>query len=208
MEIKYDNLSDEEIVSLVHNGNLIAEEYLISKYKNVVKIKTRAYFIVGADKEDLIQEGMIGLFKAIRDYDKDKNVVFYAFAELCITRQIITAIKSATRQKHIPLNSYISLSKQVFESTENTYMDYLIDNTLLNPEELFIGQEDKNIIEAYIKDSLSTMENQVLKLYLDGKSYSQIGKMLNKDEKAIDNAIQRVRKKIEKLIRLDKKISS
>lgn len=192
---------DEELILLIQNGDRISEEKLINKYKNIVKLKTRAYFIIGADKEDIVQEGMIGLFKAIRDYKPEKQVTFYSFAEICITRQIISAIKSATRKKHIPLNSYISLNRQVYdEDQEKTYIDLLTDDQISNPEELFIGQEGKNYIEHHINEVLSELECTVLALYLRGNSYLEIAKIIKKDEKAIDNAVQRIRRKVEKIL--------
>jgi RNA polymerase sporulation-specific sigma factor len=199
--IIYERYTDEEIIGFIQQGEEYASEYIIDKYKDLVKIKARAYFIIGADKEDLIQEGMIGLFKAIRDFDHNKKASFFSFAELCINRQIITAIKSATRQKHIPLNSYISLNKQAFDSdTERSYFDLLADEKTTNPEDLFIDQEERDFIKKNINGVLSTFEYSVLNLYLKDKSYSEISKILDKSEKSIDNALQRVRKKIDKVI--------
>ena len=196
-EIDYTGFSDEELIKLHRNGDIYAQDLLLDKYKNLVKIKSRTYFIIGADNDDLVQEGMIGLFKAIRDFDLEKNEYFYPFAELCITRQMITAIKSATRKKHVPLNSYVSLNNQIFDSAEEvTYIDFIIDDSVTNPEEVFIGNEGKVLIESYIKDYLSDLEEQVLRLYFDGNSYSDIGKKIGKGEKSVDNAVQRIRKKI------------
>lgn len=195
---KYKSLKDEDIIKLIRNGDDIAQEYIIEKYKKLVKLSARTYFIIGADKEDIIQEGMIGLYKAIRDFKG--NHVFYSFAELCIKRQIITAIKSATRQKHIPLNSSLSLNKVVSdENDERTYLELFADN-LSNPEELFIGREDKNYIEDKLLTDLSKLEYKVLILYLKGNSYCEISDIINKDEKSIDNALQRIKKKVEKII--------
>lgn len=199
---KYTEYKDDDIIVMIHNGDEIAQEYILNKYKGLVKIKSRTYFIIGADKEDIIQEGMIGLYKAIRDYKNDKSSNFYSFAELCITRQIITAIKAATRQKHIPLNSSLSLNKSVYdENTEYTYIELLSSNKLLNPEEFLIGQEDKNYIENHIIAVLSELECRVLSLYLQGNSYNEIAKIIKKDEKSIDNALQRVKKKVEKILK-------
>lgn len=199
---KYTEFKDDDIIKMIHKGDKIAQDYIINKYKQLVKIKSRAYFIIGADKEDIIQEGMIGLYKAIRDYKDNKMSSFYSFAELCITRQIITAIKAATRQKHIPLNSSLSLNKSVYEqNTEHTYLELLSADKLSNPEELLIGQEDKSYIENHIVAVLSELECRVLSLYLQGKRYNEIAKVIKKDEKSIDNALQRVKKKVEKILK-------
>ena len=192
---------DEQLVWQSQNGDHLAEAQLLDKYKPLVKAKSRAYFLIGADSEDIIQEGMIGLYKAIRDYDKEKNASFRSFAELCINRQMITAIKAATRQKHQPLNSYVSLNKLVFENdSEETYLDLLREGELLNPEALLIGQENKNFLENQMIKNLSSFESRVLTLYLQGRSYFEIANMLNKPEKSIDNALQRVKKKLEKFV--------
>jgi RNA polymerase sporulation-specific sigma factor len=196
----YEKHSDEELVEKFRDGDAQAQEYLISKYKPLVKLKTKAFFIAGADRDDLIQEGMIGLFKAIRDFRAEKKIPFGAFADMCVARQIITAIKSATRKKHMPLNSYVSLNKQIFESRdessfESTFIENLPDASL-SPEDALIGREVKNFLENFIKASLSELESKVLELHLAGKSYGQIAEIINKDEKSIDNSIQRIRKKI------------
>ncbi|MCL2593286.1 MAG: RNA polymerase sporulation sigma factor SigH [Defluviitaleaceae bacterium] len=186
---------------MVNNNDEHAMEYIITKYKNLVKIKARAYFLIGADKEDIIQEGMIGLYKAIRDFKHEKEVNFNTFAGMCITRQIITAIKTATRQKHMPLNSYISLNKSVYDEEERQFIEELIPKSVSNPEDLLISEEDKIYIEESLLKHLSGLENEVLTLYLDGNSYFEIAEKTGKDEKAIDNAIQRARKKVEKIIK-------
>ena len=153
---KYINMHDEDVIDLIKSGDTDAQEYIFGKYKNVVKMKSRAYFLIGADSEDIIQEGMIGLYKAIRDFQKDKNASFKVFAELCINRQIITAIKTATRQKHMHLNSYVSLNKSAFnDDSEETYMDILKTVDEMNPEALLIGQENKDYIESNIGKILS-----------------------------------------------------
>lgn len=198
---KYMDNTDEELIELIRKGEELALEHLIDKYKNLVKIKARSYFILGADREDIIQEGMIGLYKAIRDFKPEKQVNFYSFAELCILRQIITAIKSANRQKHIPLNSYLSLNRTVYDENDDcTYIEMLTDNGNSNPEVLFIGNENKEDIEKKISHNLSKLEQQVLELYLNGKSYTEIAKLVGRDEKSIDNALQRVKKKVEKIV--------
>ncbi len=199
---KYADMTDEELIKIIRNGDSYAQDFLINKYKGVVRGKARSYFIIGADKDDLIQEGMIGLYKAIRDYQEDRLVPFYAFAEICITRQIITAIKAATRQKHMPLNSYISLNRNAFEEdSDKAYIDLVVESKISNPEDLFIGQEERNFIESYMNETLSKYECKVLSLYLQGKSYYDIASVTNRDAKSIDNALQRVKRKIEKALK-------
>ncbi|GLY12802.1 RNA polymerase sporulation sigma factor SigH [Bacillus badius] len=196
-----ETLQDEQLIELVHNGNSDALDYLIHKYKNFVRAKARSYFLIGADREDIVQEGMIGLYKAIRDYKEDKLTTFKAFAELCITRQIITAIKTATRQKHIPLNSYISLDKPIYdEESDRTLMDVITGAKIMNPEELIINREQFNSIEDKMNELLSDLERKVLALYLDGQSYQEISEELNRHVKSIDNALQRVKRKLERYL--------
>ena len=199
----YKNAKDEELVLMAQNGDDAAQDYLLDKYKSLVRAKSRAYFLIGADSEDIIQEGMIGLYKAVRDYNEEKNTSFRSFAELCVNRQMITAIKAATRQKHQPLNSYVSLNKPVYEEeSEQTYMDFLQSSSgsLLNPEALLIGQENKSFLEDQMMKNLSSFETRVLVLYLQGRSYFEIANVLDKPEKSIDNALQRVKKKLEKFL--------
>jgi RNA polymerase sporulation-specific sigma factor len=193
--------TDEELIARVHRGDPGATEAVLNKYKGLVKLKARAYFMVGADREDIVQEGMIGLYKAIRDYNPEKAAYFYSFAELCITRQMITAVKAATRQKHMPLNFYLSLNKAYNDGEyEKTYMDMLTASGVSNPEELLIGREDRHYIERHMGEMLSHMECRVLALYLQEKSYAEIARALSKDEKSVDNALQRVRRKLEKKV--------
>ena len=197
----YAHMTDEEVVHLCQQGDSLAQEYVFNKYKNFVRSKARSYFLIGADHEDIVQEGMIGLYKAIRDYRPDKLSSFRAFAELCITRQIITAIKTATRQKHIPLNSYVSLNKPLYdEESDRTLLDVIIEGRASNPEELIIGQEDLSSIHAKIDEVLSSLEQEVLRSYLDGKSYQEIADNLGRHVKSIDNALQRVKHKLEKFL--------
>ena len=199
----YKSAKDEELVLMAQNGDDEAQEYLLDKYKSLVRAKSRAYFLIGADSEDIIQEGMIGLYKAVRDYNEEKNASFRSFAELCVNRQMITAIKAATRQKHQPLNSYVSLNKPVYEEeSEQTYMDFLQSDSsaLLNPETLLIGQENKHFLEDQMVKNLSSFETKVLVLYLQGRSYFEIAHVLDKPEKSIDNALQRVKKKLERFL--------
>ncbi|PYG84849.1 RNA polymerase sporulation-specific sigma factor [Ruminiclostridium sufflavum DSM 19573] len=197
----YCDMVDEDIILDAKVGNEPALEYLINKYKSFVRAKARTYFLIGADREDIIQEGMIGLFKAIRDYKGDKLSSFRAFAELCITRQIITAIKTATRQKHIPLNSYISLNKPIFdEESDRTLMDIICEESISDPEELVINREEFLGIESKMSEILSSLEWEVLTLYLEGKSYQEIAEELDRHVKSIDNALQRVKRKLEKYL--------
>lgn len=196
-----DEYNEEEVVALARSGDSKAQEFLIKKYKNFVRGKARSYFLIGADREDIIQEGMIGLFKAIRDYRPDRIASFKAFAELCITRQMITAIKTATRQKHIPLNSYVSLNKPMYdEDSERTLLDIVSGRVVSNPEELVISREEFDSMEAKIGEVLSDLELQVLTYYLDGKSYQEIAENLDRHVKSIDNALQRVKRKLEKCL--------
>ena len=199
---KYAEMGYDDLVSLVQNNNdNMALDYLINnKCKSLIKKKTRGYFILGADKEDVIQEGMVGLYKAIRDYRPDKEASFISFAELCINRQIISAIKAAGRQKHIPLNTSISMDKPVTgEDEDYTYLDFL-SKTGGNPEDEVIGRENLKILEREILSNLSKMEQQVLGYYLRGRSYTQIAKLMGKEEKSIDNALQRIKKKVSLIV--------
>ncbi len=195
----YDLLSDEQLVELSGKGDVMATECILARYKNLVRSRARMYFLAGADKEDLIQEGMIGLFKAIRDFDEKRPASFSGFAELCIKRQILTAVKTATRQKHMPLNSYVSLNNPVHDSDAEGYLaDVLPGGEETDPEHLFIVRENAEFLNERMEELLSTLEKSVLALYLEGKSYQEISKILNKNPKSIDNALQRVKKKMEK----------
>ena len=197
----FDNMTDEEVAMLAQGGDEDASEYLLNKYKNFVRSKARSYFLVGADHEDIVQEGMIGLFKAFRDFKPDKLASFHAFAELCITRQIITAIKTATRQKHIPLNSYVSLNKPIYdEESDRTLMDVIVEGRAQNPEELIIDRENLVSLRDQVDQVLSSLEQEVLNAYLDGKSYQEIADKLGRHVKSIDNALQRVKRKLEKFL--------
>ena len=203
--VEFQNKLDEEVVDEAKKGNSRAQEYLISKYENFVKAKSKSYFLIGADKEDIYQEGMIGLYKAIRDFKADKLTSFKAFAELCITRQIITAIKTATRQKHIPLNTYISLNKPIYEEeSDRTLIDVLSELKITDPEELIMGKEQIKHIEGEMAKVLSALEMEVLQSYLDGKSYQEIACDLDRHAKSIDNALQRVKRKLEKCLYSEK----
>lgn len=201
MHQDFDSMTDEDIALLAQQGDADASEYLLNKYKNFVRSKARSYFLVGADHEDIVQEGMIGLFKAFRDFRPDKLASFHAFAEICVTRQIITAIKTATRQKHIPLNSYVSLNKPIYEEeSDRTLLDVITEGWVTNPEDLLISKEDLSSIEGRIGEMLSGLEKQVLFYYLDGKSYQEISEDLGRHVKSIDNALQRVKRKLQKYL--------
>ncbi|WP_409252519.1 RNA polymerase sporulation sigma factor SigH [Bacillus sp. SCS-153A] len=196
-----ETMDDEAVIDMVHKGESEALDFLIKKYRNFVRAKARSYFLIGADKEDIVQEGMIGLYKAIRDYKEDKLTSFKAFAELCITRQIITAIKTATRQKHIPLNSYVSLDKPIYdEESDRTLLDVITGAKITNPEELIINREEFDSMEGKMAELLSDLERKVLSLYLDGQSYQEISEELNRHVKSIDNALQRVKRKLERYL--------
>jgi RNA polymerase sporulation-specific sigma factor len=200
-KIDYATMDDEEVLTYVHSGCKRGMEHLIEKYKPLVRAKARSYFLVGADREDIVQEGMIGLFKAVRDYKDDRSIPFKVFAEMCITRQIITAVKTATRQKHIPLNSYVSLNRKVFdEESEKFLIEVIQEVSIANPEELFINKEQFTVIESRVMELLSPFEKEVLAKYLAGVTYQDIAKQLNKPVKSIDNALQRLKKKIEKSV--------
>ena len=194
----YETLSDEELLSLHRAGDARAEEALYARYKQIVRSKARMYFLIGADREDIIQEGMIGLYKAVVDYQFDKNASFRSFAELCITRQIISAIKAATRKKHVPLNTYISFNRPAYESeNERPLIDVLTSTRISDPEEVLIGRENYAAVADSIEHSLSRLERDTLGLYLYGYSYQQIADHLQVTSKSVDNAIQRVKKKLE-----------
>ncbi|MDR1687195.1 MAG: RNA polymerase sporulation sigma factor SigH [Clostridiales bacterium] len=197
---QYGDLNDENLISLIREGDGAAQDYLLEKYKSLVKITARPYFIIGADRDDIIQEGMIGLYKAVRDFDPSKNVTFESFAGLCVTRQIITAIKSAGRKKHSPLNSSVSLNQNI-DGEDYSFMEILPQSQSQSPEDLLINKETKNFIEIQIEKKLSEMESNVLRLFLLGKSYAEIAKIVKKDEKSIDNSLQRVRRKIANFIK-------
>jgi len=207
----FSELSDEQVVKLAQSSDGAALEFLLNKYKNFVRSKARSYFLIGADHEDIVQEGMIGLYKAIRDFNEARLASFRAFAELCITRQIITAIKTATRQKHIPLNSYISLNKPIFEDdSERTLLDVITESWASNPEEQLIIKEDVQLIESHISKMLSSFERDALIRFLEGKSYQEISLELNRHVKSIDNALQRVKRKLVKFFeeKVEEKVTS
>ena len=190
---KYDDVSDEELIIRLRAGETNIEDYLMEKYKGMVKQKARAMFLIGGDTDDLIQEGMIGLFKAVRDYQPDREASFTTFARMCIERQIYSAVQLSNRQKHIPLNSYVSLNQ---EDESNPIWEMSVEN----PESIVIDQETTRDLQKKISDYLSPLENKVLDLYLKGEGYVEIGKTLNKSPKSIDNALQRIRSKIREVL--------
>lgn len=196
-----ESLTDEELIQLYKDGSPRAVDVLVRRYKNFVRSRVRTNFFVGADREDLIQEGMIGLFKAINDYDETRKASFRSFASICIKGQISTALKTATRQKHMVLNTSVSLDRPMFDEEDDrtTFMDLLRLETSQGPEEMLLRQEKMNIIEDKLNASLSQLESQVLKLYLEGRSYIEISKILKRPDKSIDNALQRIKKKLEYL---------
>lgn len=202
--MNYDTQSDEELVALTHQGNEDATEYLLQKYSPLVRKSIRTLYLIGADTEDLLQEGMIGLFKAIQHYENNnqQNASFYTFAKLCIDRQIYSAIKLSNRKKHFPLNSYISFYSKVNE-TDTELIENLEAGNESNPEHVILDQENTSSIEDVLEAHLSKMEKIVLHLYLEGNSYADIAATIEKTPKAVDNAIQRIRDKVKKLY-LDK----
>lgn len=195
---KFDNISDEELIARLRNGETIIEDYLMEKYKGLVRQKARAMFLIGGDTDDLIQEGMIGLFKAVRDFQPGREATFATFARMCIDRQIYSAIQNSNRQKHLPLNSYVSLNQEDESSP-------IWELSVENPEEIIIDQETARDLQQKISDYLSPMENKVLDLYLKGEGYVEIGRILGKSPKSIDNALQRIRAKIREVISQNRK---
>lgn len=192
----YEAMSDEALSALAKHGDKDAERLLIVRFMPLVRLKTRPYFLIGADNADLVQEGAIGLFGAIRDFDNQRGVSFRSYAEVCIQNNIIAAVKRSTRKKHIPLNSYISLDKPFSEDDEDsaTLADRLGADSK-SPEELFINREEEHLLIKRISEKLTDFEKEVLSLFLDGKTYNQIGEMTGRGAKAADNALQRVKKK-------------
>ena len=203
MHQDFDSMTDEDIALLAQQGDADASEYLLNKYKNFVRSKARSYFLVGADHEDIVQEGMIGLFKAFRDFRPDKLASFHAFAEICVTRQIITAIKTATRQKHIPLNSYVSIYASASDNPEEnglSIVDTIEAGKESNPELMILGEEYTNAFEEELKEKLSKLERKVLYLHLQGMEYLNIAEFMDKSPKTIDNALQRIKAKARQLL--------
>lgn len=199
---EYNNLEDNEIITKIKKGDKKALNYLLDKYTDVVSMKAGKYFIVGAEKEDIIQEGLIGLFKAIKSFNPEKQSSFKTFANLCVERQLQTAIKSSTRQKHMPLNSYLSLNISAYDENEDTSLleVFETENTAEDPLDIVTKKEYYNFVEDRVEETLSDFEKQVLHRYTNGESYTQIAERLNAPVKSVDNAIQRIRKKAVKNI--------
>ena len=204
--VKYDGLTDEEIASRIQNGDQPAIDYLLEKYKYLVRNKAKALYLIGGDKDDLIQEGMIGLYKAIRDFQANKDSTFFSFADLCVSRQIYSAIKASNRKKNIPLNTYISLDIPVYG--EGNYMeekqplvDIINQKYISNPEELVIDKENTSMIEYELVRRLSDLERRVLGLYMQDLKYVQIAEVLGKEPKTIDNALTRIKTKLNQVLR-------
>ena len=201
---KYQNETDEMLIERLRDGERDITDYIMNKYKNLVRSKAKSMYILGADNEDLIQEGMIGLFKAIRDYDAGRDASFFTFADLCISRQMYTAVQASNRKKHMPLNSYISLYATSHEEENGReseeFINFLGLDTQKDPEQLLIDKENVLSLEKKIEEELSAFEKQVLDLYLTGMTYTQIARVLGRDEKSTDNALQRMKAKIRKVI--------
>ena len=203
VEQKLEALSDEALIALYRQGTNEAVDILIQRYKKLVRNRIKVNFFVGADKDDLIQEGMIGLFKAVCDYNPEREASFKSFATLCVTRQISTAFKAVTRQKHMPLNRSISLSVPINSKSSDdedegmTLMDTLKNNISLTPEDEVISKENVEVIHEYIDKALSELEIEVLHFYMEGKNYREIAQLMDKPPKSIDNALQRIKKKLE-----------
>ena len=199
-------LSDEELVALAQSGDADALESVIWRYKGLVYSKSKLYFLAGADKDDIVQEGLIGLYKAVKDFDSDKSAYFKLFASVCVSRQIISAVKAASRKKHIPLNSYVSLDNSAFdEESDANLLEFVTADDVLNPEEILIDRENTDGIEYKIKKALSKFESSVLFDYLDGMSYQEIAAKERRDVKAVDNAVQRIKKKLTAALGFEKK---
>ncbi len=206
MEKEYGNSSDEELILRLRDGEEAITDYIMDKYKNMVRSKAKSMYILGADREDLIQEGMIGLFKAVRDYDTGRDASFFTFADLCVSRQMYTAIQAAGRQKHMPLNTYVSLyadgadGEDGLREAERGLLESAASRLEQNPEELLIDRENVKRLEEVMEKELSSFEKQVLDLYLTGMKYSQIARVLGKDDKSTDNALQRIKAKLKRAI--------
>ena len=201
---KYDIKTDEQLIQELRAGDVAIMDYIMNKYKNLVRKKAKSMYILGADNDDLIQEGMIGLFKAMRDYDSGRDASFYTFADLCISRQMYNAVQASVREKHIPLNSYVSLytnmSETESEGNSTSLLSMLVSETENNPEEIVIDKENVAAIEAIIDKELSDFEKQVLDLYITGMTYSQIARVLGRDSKSTDNALQRLKSKLKRAV--------
>ena len=199
----YNRKTDEELLRRMHNGDKKVIDYLMVKYKNLVRKKAKALFLIGADNDDLIQEGMIGLFKAIRDYQEEKDSSFYHFAEICISRQMYTAMEASQRKKHLPLNSYVSIYASASDNPEEnglSIVDTIEAGKESNPELMILGEEYTNAFEEELKEKLSKLERKVLYLHLQGMEYLKIAEFMDKSPKTIDNALQRIKAKARRLL--------
>ena len=192
--MNYQNYTDEALIQKLRDGETEIADYIMEKYKPLVRKKANAMYLIGGETDDLIQEGMIGLFKAVRDYNTEKETTFFTFADLCIARQLYSALEASNRKKHIPLNNYVSISSP--DTSDNVYLETIITDETESPEELLIKQEGKAEFFQRLEEKLSNMEKNVLYLYLEGNSYIQIAKIMDKSPKAIDNSLQRIRGKI------------
>lgn len=199
---KYEQMTDEQLIQKLRQGDSNIIDYLMDKYKNTVRKEANAMYLLGGENDDLIQEGMIGLFKAVQDYDLDKETSFFSFAKLCITRQMYSAIEASKRKKHGPLNSYISLYEP--GEDQNTLLDTMEAGGDSNPEELMVSREYVRILESRLEESLSDLENRVLYLHLRGTDYKTIAKLLDRSPKTVDNALQRIKSKTEKILEAEK----
>ena len=200
---KYENIPDEQLIRRLREGESAIMDYIISKYKYLVIRAAKAIYLIGGENDDLIQEGMIGLFKAVRDFDTNQETSFYSFAELCISRQMYTAIKLSQRQKHMPLNSYVSLydiKKSDYDDKQSPLIEQLEIETNSNPEELFLDKERMQMLVEQLNERLSDMERRVLHLHLQGEDYRSIAELLDKSPKSIDNALQRIRQKMRTIL--------
>lgn len=199
----YVQFTDEELIHRLRDGETPVMDYICEKYKPLVRSKAKSMFILGGDNDDLIQEGMLGLFKAVRDYDSGRDASFFTFADLCISRQMYTAVQASQRKKHIPLNTYISLYGDTSEQADGETRDLaeaLVGKVQQDPEALFLDKERVDYLESSIEKELSSFEKEVLDLHLTGMSYTQIAKVLGREEKATDNALQRLKSKIKKML--------
>jgi len=203
-ESQLEAMTDDELIALIRQGEPLVTEFLVEKYNKLIRAKARSYFLIGADGEDVIQEGMIGFYKAIRDYEPDGESSFKVFSEMCITRQIITAIKSANRKKHTPLNNYVSFNAPVGDEEGRSLESLYYLPSVLNPEQLYIGKENIKALHKLIKETLSSFEYAVFEQYINGVSYMTIAEQMNRPMKSIDNALQRIKRKIEKCIESEK----
>ena len=195
--MNYKDFTDEELIEKLRAGDAEIADYIMEKYKPLVRKKTNAMYLIGGETEDLIQEGMIGLFKAVRDYNPDKTASFFSFADLCISRQIYSALEASNRKKHNPLNNYVSFSNQ--QESDDVNLEEIISSQNLSPEQMMIEKEHKQEFFTRLEEKLSTMEKKVLYLYLEGSSYTQIAEVMDKSPKSIDNTLQRIRGKIKLL---------